>query len=322
MCMRSRASCDPLHAHERVYGSGDLDRGRGVQYHFQGGQALDGSAAVSFTAEERYMCVLCETDNLRLLVSRLEALSNRELADAIVIAREAAWQLVLDTADAAAEPDGSEMTSTVGPEGYINYIVERAERDGVVPPAEVALWLDAVRDGTALLDPRVQAFLSSAAEGLATYLLLIREHQLALQRFLEDRNGGVSFAGIGLHGEVLFDRAGERYVVLSDEEAMRIAMDRLSTDLYQEEPARLLEYTNLPPGATDVVSALQRGQPDRANDILAGIVDLQAMTEDRVRQVGFGPFIAEGAAEDFQEQRFGDRIVIRLISPREDPGHE
>ena len=263
------------------------------------------------------MCVLCEKENLRLLVSPLASLSHRELADAIVIAREAAWQLVLDTADAITErdPDGDGLSPHVGPDGYLDYIVDRAERDDAVESEVASAWNAALVDESILRDPRVQAFLSSAAEGLANYILQIRDHQKALELFLEERNGAVVFAGIGLNGEILFDRAEERFVVLNDEEALRIAMDRMVAGLCKEDPRHLLTYTNLPPGAADVLAAMQQGPPDRANDILAGIVDLHGLTEDRVRQVGYAPFVAEGVTDEFSEQRFGDRVIIRLRIP-------
>jgi len=261
------------------------------------------------------MCVLCEKDNLRLLVSPLRHLSQQELADAIGIAREAAWQLVLDTADALTEASEPAERSEVGPSGYLEYVVERAERDGVIAAGAVAEWSEALRDERIYRDPRVQAFLSSAAEGLASYVLQIRDHQEALERFLEERNGGVRFAGVGGNGEITFIRGSDRYVVLSDEEALRIAMDRLALDLCREDPRWLLAYTNLPVGAADVVAAMQQGPPDRANDILAGIVDLQALAEDRVRQVGYAPFIAEGVTDEYSEQRFGDRIIVRFRAP-------
>src|SRR5690606_17828188 len=100
----------------------------------------------------------------------------------------------------------------VGPEGYIDYVVDRAVRDNAIEEGDRIAWYAASREGSILRDPRVQGFLSAAAEGLATYILQIREHKLALEQFLEERNGGVSFAGVGANGEIVFDRAFERYV--------------------------------------------------------------------------------------------------------------
>jgi hypothetical protein len=262
------------------------------------------------------MCVLCDKENLRLLVMPLANLGHRELADAVAVAREAAWQLVLDTADAITEAEQAGSTTEIGPDGYLDYVVDRAQRDGVLKSPDSVAWSGAARDQSIYRDPRVQAFLSSAAEGLATYLLQIREHKHALEQFLEERNGAVTFAGVGANGEIVFDRGVERYVVLGDEEALRIAMDRLAATLCTEDPRWLLEYTNLPVGAADVLAAMQQGPPDRANDILAGIVDLQALTEDRVKQIGYAPFVAEGVTEEFSEQRFGDRIIVRLRLPQ------
>jgi hypothetical protein len=270
---------------------------------------------VEHTRPGSRMCVLCDKDNLRLLVAPLASLGHRELAEAVAVAREAAWQLVLDTADAITEAEQAGVSRNIGPDGYIDYVVERAQRDGVIRDGETMYWSSAMRNDSVYRDPRVQAFLSSGAEGLATYILQIREHKLALEQFLEERNGAVAFAGVGVNGEIVFDRNFERYVVLSDDEALRIAMDRLGTSLCHEDPTWLLEFTNLPSGAVDVVAAMQQGPPDRANEILAGIVDLQALTEDRVRQIGYAPFVAEGVTEEFSEQRFGDRIIVRLRLP-------
>lgn len=261
------------------------------------------------------MCVLCDKENLRLLALPLTMLTHRELADGIAIAREAAWQLVLDTADAVTEAEQAGIAYRIGPDGYFDYVIDRAVRDHVLDEATRLGWTAAVSDGSIYQDPRVQSFLSSAAEGLATFILQIRDHKQTLEQFLEERNGAVRFAGVGVNGEVVFDRGVDRYVVLTDEEALRIAMDRLSTNLCHEDPRWLLGYTNLPVGASDVLAAIQQGPPDRANDILAGIVDLQALTDDRVRQVGYAPFVTEGVTEEYTEQRFGDRIIVKFRMP-------
>ncbi|MDR0787073.1 MAG: hypothetical protein LBG44_04310, partial [Gemmatimonadota bacterium] len=259
------------------------------------------------------MCVLCDKESLRLLSAPLASLSNRRLAEAIAIAREAALQLVLDTADSIAGSSDRTEARRFTSDSYMEYVIDRALKEGAVRENYRRAWLDSMHEGSALNDPRVQAFLSSAAEGFASYTTRITEHQEALEQFLEERTGAVVFAGVGVNGEVVFDRGRERYVVLSDDEAMRIAMDRVANNLCHEDPKWLLEYTNLPAGASDVLASMQKGDdPDRANDILAGIVDIEALTEDRVRQIGYGPFVAEGITEEFTEQRFGDRIIIRL----------
>ncbi|HEV2130953.1 MAG TPA: hypothetical protein VGR27_07620 [Longimicrobiaceae bacterium] len=259
------------------------------------------------------MCILCNAESLRLLVAPLGSLSQPDLVESIRVAREAAMQLVLDTADALEEFEGPDAAlRTVGPDGYLQYVVDRAEQDGVATPEEVREWSAAAEQGRVLEDPRVQAFLSSSTEGLAIYLSQIREKQAVLERFLELRPETTAFSGIGPHGEIALDHGNERYIVLSDEEAMQIAVDRISRELWQEDPALLLRYSNLPEDAIDLIVTAQRGPQEKANDILAGIIDLTALAEDTVRQTGYARFVAEGVSDDFTEQRFGDQLIIRL----------
>jgi hypothetical protein len=260
------------------------------------------------------MCILCDAANLRMLVSPLRDLSHLDLSESIHIAREAAIQLVLDTTDALGEIEDSEsLLRNLAPEVYLEYVVERAEQDGVARDPEVREWKAAVSDHSILLDPRVQAFLSSAAEGLASYALQLQDHRSVLERYLEVPAGAPVFGGIGPNGEIAFDLGSERYVVLTDDEALRIVMDRLIDDLWREDPARLLAYTNLPAGAVDILAAAQQRPQEEANDVLAGMVDVQALSEDTLRQSGCARFLAEGISDDFTEQRFGDRLIIRLL---------
>jgi hypothetical protein len=264
------------------------------------------------------MCILCHTESLRLLVAPLNAISSTQLAESIRIAREAAMQLVLDTADAWADVEGSEEPlPTVEPDGYLSYVVDRAEHDGLLAEPEVREWRQAARRGAILNDPRVQAFLSSSTEGLAIYSTQIREKRSVLERFLEISRGQSVFGGIGASGEIFFDVEEERYIVLTDDEAMQIAMDQVSSELWKEDPARLLRYTSLPDEGISILTSAQQGPQERANEILAGIIDLPLLVEDMVRQAGYGRFVAAGVTDDFTEQRFGDLLILRLRVPEE-----
>lgn len=264
------------------------------------------------------MCILCNTDSLRLLVVPLNTVSNSQLVDAIRIAREAAMQLVLDTADAWAELEGSvESTPSVDGEGYLRYVIDRAEHDSVLSGDEARAWHAAFEEGTMLGDPRVQAFLSSAVEGLAIYSSQIREKRTLLERFLEVPPASTRFAGIGTSGEIFLDYDDERYIVLSDDEAMQIAIDHISGELWKEDPARLIRYSSLPDEGISLLTAAQQGPRERVNDILAGIIDVPLLVEDIVRQTGYGRFVAAELTDDFTEQRFGDVIVLRMRVPEE-----
>lgn len=259
------------------------------------------------------MCVLCNSENLRLLVAPLRSLSYADVADAIQVAREAAMQYVFDAVDALPGRNAPDtILEDVGSDAYAEYVIERAERDGVADAAEVREWMIALREHGGWRDARVQAFLSSSTEGLAVYLAQIEEKQALLERFIEVPAGSTTFSGIGAHGEISFEYADDQYVVLSEEEAMQITVDRTSRDLWQEDPARLLLYSGLPDDAVEILAAAQQNPPEKANDILLGIVDVSAVAEDHVRQHGYGVFIAEGITDDYTEQRFGDSVIIRL----------
>jgi hypothetical protein len=259
------------------------------------------------------MCILCNAESLRLLVVPLPSLSNTDLAESIRVAREAAMQLVLDTADAWADADPEEEPRpTAEQDSYISYVVERAEDDGIIAASEVREWRDIGSRGDLLQDPRVQAFLSSAAEGLALYITQIRDKRSVLERFLEVPNGATPFGGIGASGEVFFHHDEDRFTILTEEEAMQIAIDHIAGDLWKEDPARLLRYSSLPDEGISLLTSAQQGPQDRANEILAGIIDLPLLAEDMVRQSGYGRFIADGATEEFTEQRFGDFVILRL----------
>jgi hypothetical protein len=264
------------------------------------------------------MCILCNTDSLRLLVVPLSTISNAQLVDSIRIAREAAMQLVLDTADAWAELESSvENTPSIDGSGYLRYVVDRAEHDAVLAADEARAWHTAFDDGTILVDPRVQAFLSSAFEGLAIYSSQIRDKRTLLERFLEVPPASTRFAGIGASGEIFLDYHDDRYIVLSDDEAMQIAVDQITGDLWKEDPARLIRYTSLPDEGISLLTAAQQGPRERVNDILAGIIDVPLLAEDIVRQTGYGRFVAADLTDDFVEQRFGDVIVLRMRVPEE-----
>lgn len=259
------------------------------------------------------MCILCNTESLRLLIAPLASLSHPQLAEAIQTSREAAMQLVLDTADTLDDfetPD--DALRSLGADEYVRYVVDRAERDGVADADEVRAWDRARQEGSLLVDPRVQAFISASTEGLATYLAQIQDKQMVLERFLEVPMGDTRFDGIGPSGEIAFDYGGEKHIVLTEDEAMQIAVDYITDDLWQEDTALLLQYTSLPDDAVDILATAQRSPRDKANDILAGIVDVAALAADAVRQSGYGRFVAEGWSDDFVEQRFGDLVIIRM----------
>lgn len=257
------------------------------------------------------MCVLCDANNLRLLVAPAASLPALEFAEAIRVAREAAMQYVLDAVDALRDSPSEVPSRIVDPEEYLRYVVERAEQDGVDIGRGSGEW-NASFLGEFVRDPRVQSFLSSAAEGLAMYTAQMEDQRDTLARYLEVAPAAVEFAGIGPFGEPCFRHDDHAYVVLAHEEAMQIATDRISRGLFQENPALLLHYTDLPQGALDILSDAQRRPEEEANQVLAGMVDVPALAEDTVRQNGYGWIVSDQESFDVLEQRFGDRVIIRF----------
>lgn len=263
------------------------------------------------------MCVLCNAESLRLLVVPLGSLAPLQLSESIRVSRDAAVQFVLDTVDALRDDPRGELPLAVDADEYVQYVIARAEEDAVATPAELRAWTT-VPAVEYVADPRVQAFVSSSVEWLATYRARIDEQRGILGRFLEDRSNGVRFAGVGPSSELYFRYGEDSYVALTDEDALQIAIDRVSWGLHREDPQVLLQYTTLPEGAVDILSDAQKRPEDEANQVLAGMVDVTALAEDTLRQHGHGWLVTDPQLGGVVEQRFGDRVVVRFRETEED----
>ncbi|HEX2091481.1 MAG TPA: hypothetical protein VHG28_03725 [Longimicrobiaceae bacterium] len=267
------------------------------------------------------MCVLCNAESLRLLIVPVRSLAPLKLAEAIRVARDAAVQYAVDTVDALRDDPGSTLPWKVEPEEYVGFVVNRAEEDAVGTPAELRAWTTSYAEEYAD-DPRVQAFVSSVAEWLATYRARIEEQRGLVSRFLEARSDSVVFAGVGFGSELYFRHAEHTYVALTDEEALQIAVERVAWGLHREDPSVLLHYTGLPDGAVDILADAQKRPEDEANQVLAGMVDVTALAEDTLRQNGHGWLVADPENGEVVEQRFGDRVVIRFRETEDDAEDE
>jgi len=265
------------------------------------------------------MCVLCYPDNLRLLTAPTDSLPHLQLAEAIRVAREAAMQYVLDSIHEMRDGSPEISPRMVEAEEYLHYVVERAEEDGVMTASEARSWT-AVLHREYADDPRVQAFVSSAVEGLARYLAQMADQQESIARFLEVRPEAVAFAGVGMSGELYFRHGRDAYVALTDDEAAQIAVDRVSWGLCREDPALLLRYTDLPDGAVDILAAAQQRPEEEANQVLAGMVDVPALADDSLRQRGYGWLVTESPSDVISEERFGGRVIVRFHLADEPPG--
>lgn len=228
-------------------------------------------------------------------------------------------QYVMDIVHELREERDLGSVLDVSPEEYVQYIVERAEEDGVAQPDDVRAWTTGYR-GEHASDPRVQAFLSSAVEGLAQYLSRMGEQREVISRYLETRPDSIHFSGIGQSGELYFRHGDDAYLALTDDEVAQVANDRVAWGLAKENPAILLRYTDLPDEAMDILTAAQKRPEDEANQVLAGMVDVPALADDLVRQRGHGWLASENANDVLGEARFGDRVIVRFRQPEEGTG--
>jgi hypothetical protein len=117
---------------------------------------------------------------------------------------------------------------------------------------------------------------------------------------------------LGGPGFISFHYPGVRSLVLPALLGSHSAIDRIGDGLWREDPALLLRYTSLPDDGIGILAAAQQNEQEKANDILAGIVDVALLAEDLTRQRGYARFVAEGVTDDFSEQRFGDHSIVRL----------
>jgi hypothetical protein len=255
------------------------------------------------------MCILCDHGTLELLTTPLDRFAAGQLGDAIRSAREAAGPGILDHAEAVLR--GDEQPG-LDPEFYGEVIVARALESGVVTSRDASQWDALLATESGQHDPRVQAFLSSCAEILDEYALLLGERQQVIDRFVEAHSSAAQFAWLGPDGELWFDFGGESYAALTEAEALEIVQREIGSVLHSQEPEVLLRYSGLPDSGLEVLVGIQAKPVEIANSLLAGLVDLPALAEDRVRIDGYAPYFRGEPPRSVEDLRFGEWIIIRV----------
>jgi hypothetical protein len=235
------------------------------------------------------MCILCDHGTLELLTTPLERFAAGQLGDAVRAAREAAGPGILDHAEAVLRGDAE---SALEPDFYGEVVVARALESGVVTSRD--------------------AFLSSCAEILDEYAVLLGERRQIVDRFVEARNASARFTWLGPDGELWFDYGGESYAALTEPEALEIVQREIGTTLNTQEPELLLRYSGLPETGLEILVGIQAKPAEVANSLLAGLVDLPALAEDRVRAEGYAPFFRGDPPRSVEDLRFGEWIIIRI----------
>lgn len=255
------------------------------------------------------MCILCDHGTLEILTVPLERLAVGQVADAIRAAREAAGPGVLDYAEAVLR---DEEAPVVEAELYGEIVVARAREAGVLGNAEAYGWEARLRKASTARDPRVQAFVSTCTELVDQYRVLFAERREVIERFVEAHGDAVEFGGIGQDGELWFEYRGESYAPLTPEEATDTVERELVATLHATPPETLLRYSQLPDAALEVLTGVQTRPAEDANEILAGMIDLTALAEDRIRAEGYAPFFRGEGIDSVEDLRFGEWVIVRV----------
>jgi hypothetical protein len=254
------------------------------------------------------MCILCDNGTLELLTTPLERLEPGQLGNAVRTARDAASPGVLDHAEAVLR---GESPPNAGVELYSEIVVARAVEAGVLKSADAFGWDTRLTTEHGSLDPRVQAFVSSCAEILDDYRVLFAERRQVLERFLETSADSLVFVWLGQDGELWFEYQDELYAVLGQMEAMEIVERELTESLHTLGAQMLIRYTMLPDTGIEVLEGILARPPEAANALLAGMIDLPALADDRVRVMGYAPFFPGDGEKTVEDLRFGEWVIIR-----------
>jgi hypothetical protein len=257
------------------------------------------------------MCILCDHETLELLTTPLDRLRPGDLADAIRAARDAAAPGVLDHAESVLR---GEAPSRINLEIFEEVVVDRAMEAGVLSSADAYAWGERLRRERTAPDPRALAFVAACAEIIDEYALMVTERRQVLERFVEAHGDSAAFAWLGRDGELWFDYRGELYCVLSESEALEIAEQELSTTLHSLGAEELLRYTTLPDTGLEVLEGIRAKPTDVANSLLAGLIDLAALADDRVRSMGFAPFFLAEQGRPVEDLRFGEWVILRALA--------
>lgn len=111
-----------------------------------------------------------------------------------------------------------EETPVIDHTSYLRSIIEAARRSGLVSATDYECWQESFSNHTALHDPRVQAFCSTANEKSLAIAYEVTEKEMILRRYLEVLTLEIRRIGAVLCEHMTFAYRGTNYVVLTEAE--------------------------------------------------------------------------------------------------------
>ncbi|CAB4126624.1 hypothetical protein UFOVP75_18 [uncultured Caudovirales phage] len=102
-----------------------------------------------------------------------------------------------------------------------------------------------------------------------------------------------------------FDNSGKTYLVLTDDEANKRARDYIEQSLWAFRPEFIVEHTDLPCEATEMVAGFCQAKCEDANDTIRALIkDLDAFVQDAINADGRGHFMSSYDGQEHEHEGF------------------
>jgi hypothetical protein len=103
---------------------------------------------------------------------------------------------------------------------------------------------------------------------------------------------------------------GSEYLVLTDDEANEHATDDIMESIWAFNPDFIIDHTNLPYEAIDLIRSYQSEQCDGANDVIYALInDIDEFIDDAICADGRGHFMASYDGDEYES---GEYFIYRM----------
>ena len=107
------------------------------------------------------------------------------------------------------------------------------------------------------------------------------------------------------YDDMAFEADGNEYLVCSDEEADDRAGDYIKDSLWAFNAGFIIDHSELPYEATDMITGFQGAKCEDANDTIAALIaDMDEFIEDAICSDGRGHFLNGYDGEEYEEDGF------------------